>query len=49
MYEQKDNYQKGYKQFVKKSLERLTSHLGNYSGGYIPKPKKQFNYMEYQQ
>ena len=47
MYEQKNNYQEGYEQFVKKSLERLTSHFGNYSGGYSLQSKKNFDYAEY--
>jgi hypothetical protein len=50
MYEQKNNYQKMYENFIKKSLERLTAHFGDYSGGgkYISQSKKHFDYMEYQ-
>ena len=29
-----------YQNFVNKSLERLTAHFGNYSGGYQPQPFK---------
>jgi hypothetical protein len=43
---QKNNYSidGNYQKFVKQSLERITSHLGNYSGGYQPQKIKKIEY-----
>lgn len=40
-YSQTKHYSnEGYNKFVKQSLERLTAHFGNYSGGYQPQQSK---------
>jgi hypothetical protein len=45
-YQPERNYRTDYNSFVKESLEKLTAHLGNYSGGYQPKPiKMNTNYI----
>ena len=43
-YSTKNYFAVDYNKFVKKTLERLTAHLGNYSGGYIPRQNKKIDY-----
>jgi hypothetical protein len=37
-YSQTNYTNREYQKFVSQSAERLTAHLGNYSGGYQAKP-----------